>query len=266
MARIIFAWLFVILVYFFINHSLLSQLQGPVLVYPGSDNSAWILHILNLPGFLLRHHWAALLFDMLLTCSCIVCIIIPQQRAATWICVAGIWILYFCYASAAGKYYAQIGYLLAPIPFLALSEKRFDILWNLFRYWVCFLYVSAGVYKIAYGGFGYEGNMSEIVWQSNAEWFIFNPDGWLFSFREYLATHPSLAQWFFRLAVLVDLSLLIGFFTKKADRWLLLLLIGFHCANFMILGISFVEQSLIFAPFLPWHKWAAYYQSNKSDD
>ena len=79
MARLVFSWLFLILVYFFINNSLLSQLQQPPLIYPGSDNSFWLVHILYIPQFLLHHYWAALLFDVLLTCSCIICIIVPQQ-------------------------------------------------------------------------------------------------------------------------------------------------------------------------------------------
>lgn len=264
-ARVVFAWLFIILVYFFINHSLLSQLHNPALVYPGSDNTSWLVHLLSIPELLFRYKPLALGFDILLTCSCIVCIILPHQRIATWICVIGVWILYICYSSAAGKYYAQIGYLLAPLPFLALSPNRFDILWNLLRYWVCFLYVSAGLYKIYYGGFGDGGAMSELLWQTDADWFVFHHDGWLYRLREYMATHPSSAQWLYRVATLADLSLIIGFFTRRFDRWLLLALLCFHTANFILLGISFAEQSLIFAPFLPWHKWAAYYQSIKSD-
>ena len=52
-----------------------------------------------------------------------------------------------------------------------------------------------------------------------------------------------------------------GFFTKKFDKWILLALISFHCANLFLLDISFVEQSLIFAPFLPWKRMAKYVHS-----
>lgn len=266
MARVIFSWLFIILVYFFFNNSLLSQFQQPPLIYPGSDNTFWLMHILNIPQFLLQHHWAALVFDIVLTCSCIVCVVIPHQRLFTWISIAGVWILYIAYCSAAGKHYAQIGYLLAPIPFLALKDQKFDMLWNLFRYWVCFLYVSAGLYKIYYGGFCYSHNMSNILMQDNADWFVFNREGWLYSSIHYLIENPGLSQWFYRLATFFDLLLVIGFFTKRFDKWLLAGLLIFHAGNYFLLHISFVEQSLIFAAFLPWCKWAAYFQINKSDD
>lgn len=266
MARAVFSWLFLILLYFFFNHSLVSQMQQPVLIYPGSDNTFWLFHILNIPQFLMHHYWAALAFDILLTCSCIVCIVIPQQRIFTWITIAGIWILYIVFCSAAGKHYAQIGYLLAPLPFLALGKIKFDLLWNLFRYWVCFLYVYAGLSKIYYGGFGYADNMSHILQQDNAEWFVFNTEGILYNVIHYLSENPAVSQWFYRIAAFFDLLLLIGFFTKRYDKWLLAGLLCFHIGNFFLLHISFVEQSLIFAAFLPWQKWAGPVQLNKSDD
>ena len=261
MARIIFAWLFLILLYFFINHSLLSQLQQPVLIYPDSDNSFWLLHILRIPQYLLRNYWAGLVFDTLLLGSCFFCIVIPRQRLFTWITVIGIWLLYICYCSAAGKHYAQIGYLLAPVPFLALKENKFSLLWDCFRYWVCFLYLSSGIYKIYYGGFAYANNMSHILQQMNADWFIFKKEGVQADTINYLISHPGLAQWFYRLTTLIDLSLIIGFFNKRFDKWLLLGLLSFHAGNFFLLHISFVEQSLIFAPFLPWRNMAKYFNS-----
>ena len=266
MARAVFSWLFVILVYFFFTNSLVSQMQQPVLIYPGSDNSFWLLHILNIPQFFMQHYWAALAFDILLTCSCIVCIILPQQRMFTWITVIGVWILYVAYCSAAGKHFAQIGYLLAPLPFLALRTITFDFCWDIFRYWVCFLYAYAGISKIYYGGFGYSGTMSNILLQDNAEWFVFHKEGMLYSAINSLINNPVLSQWFYRAATFFELIVLVGFFTKRFDKWLLAALISFHVANLLLLHISFVEQSLIFAAFLPWKKWAASIQLNKTDD
>lgn len=266
MARVIFAWTFVVLLYFFANHSLVSQMQQPELIYPGSDNSFWLLHIPGIPQFLLKHYAAGLLFDIGLTCSCLICVFVPQQKWFTWITVIGLWLLYVCYCSAAGKHYAQIGYLLAPIPFLALRPLKFDLLWEGFRYWVCFLYVSAGIYKIYYGGFGFGDNMSHLLWQGNADWFIFNHSGMQYDAIRYGIEHPGASQWLFRLATFADLALLIGFFTKRFDGWLLAGLLLFHAANFFLLHISFVEQSLIFAPFLPWRRWARYFQNSHTDD
>jgi len=266
LASIIFGWLFLILIYFFSTNSLLSQFQSPVLIAPESDNTFWILHILRIPQWLMQHYYVALTFDILLTVSCIICIFVPGQRFFTWTTVAGTWLLYICYCSAAGKHYAQIGYLLTPIPFLAFKQYKFDLLWDGLRYWVCFLYASAGIYKIYYGGFAYPLNMSNILMQMNSEWFLFHKNGLQADSIGYLIDHPGISQWLFRLATLVDLSLIIGFFTKKYDKWLLFGLVTFHLGNFFLLHITFIEQSLIFAPFLPWQRMATYFHSTYSND
>jgi hypothetical protein len=266
MASIVFGWLFLILVYFFSTNSLLSQLQSPVLIAPQSDNTFWVLHIIRIPQWLLQHYWLALGFDILLTVSCIICIFVPDQHAFTRITVGGVWLLYICYCSAAGKHYAQIGYLLTPIPFLASRQYKFDFLWEGLRYWVCFLYASAGMYKLYYGGFTYTYNMSHILQQMNADWFLFHSKGIQADAIRYLIDHPHISQWLYRLACLADLSLIAGFFTKKFDTWLLFGLIIFHLGNFFLLHISFIEQSLIFAPLLPWHRLAKYFQITTSND
>lgn len=254
-ARVIFAWLFLVLVYFFWNNSLLSQFGQPTLKFPESDLSFWAYHASGLHAWLMTNSWAALGFDLLLTTSCLIVVIVPQQRLFTWITVVGVWILYLAYCSVAGKHYAQIGYLIMPVAFLAVKPERFALTWDLIRYWICFLYVSAGVYKIYYGGFAASDNLSPILMQMNADWFYFHPNGSQAAGIRYLIDHPRVAQAFYRLTVLVDLLPVLGFFTRKFDRWILIGLVGFHVANLLLNHISFVEQSLIFAPFLPWERW-----------
>lgn len=256
MAQVIFGWLFLVLIYFFSTNSLLTQLHQPVLISPASDNTFWLLHILRIPQWLLQHREAALAFDIILTTSCIICIFVPDQRIFTYITVIGIWILYVCYCTAAGKHYAQIGFLLVPIPFLVLKTEKFGLVWEGVRYWVCLLYTCAGVYKLYYGGFAYPFNMSHILHQMNAEWLFFKPGGIQSDIIRYFIDHPDISQLFYRLAALIEMSLIIGFFTKRVDRLLLIALFVFHLGNFLLLHIPFVEQSLIFAPFFPWKKWA----------
>ncbi len=265
-ARIVFAWLFLILVYFFSTDTLLSQLERPATIHPGSDNGFWLLHLLHIPQFFMNQPVPALLFDILLTCGCIICFIVPGQRVFTWIVVLLTWLLYVIYSSAAGKQYAQIGYLIPPVAFLAFSPVRFTLLWKAVRYWVCFLYASAGFYKIYYGGFSTPNNMQHILEQMNAEWLLFHTEGLQYRCIRYLLDHPTAAQTLFVMATACDLLLLIGFFTTRYDRYLLGALLLFHSANYFLLHISFVEQSLIFAPFLPWRKLDRSIQTNLPHD
>ncbi|MBP6432689.1 MAG: hypothetical protein KA319_13065 [Ferruginibacter sp.] len=256
MARCIFAWLLIILVYFFCTHSLVHQLQQPALQYPGSDNTFWVVMASGIYQFFVQQKWAAVLFDVVLIASCMLVIIFPQKKYLPILPIAGVWLLYIFFCGTAGKQYAQIGFLITPVAFLAFATNKFNMLWNAVRYWVCFLYVVAGVSKMLYGGFGFAENMSNILMQDNAQSFVFVQKGFWFKISSYFIENPSIAQWLYRLAALFEAACIVGFFTKKYDKWLLIGLVSFHVGNLFLLNISFVEQSLIFAPFLPWHKWA----------
>ena len=265
-ARVVFGWLFIIYVYFFSQHSLISQLQQPVLIYPGSDNSFWLMHLLNIPQFFLNHHGAALALDITVTGSCLVSFILPEKVWMNRITILGTWLFYFVYSSGAGKHYAQIGYLITPVAFWVADPRKFSLLWDAMRYWVVFLYTCAGLYKVYYGGFFYVDDMGHILQQMNAEWLVFHPDGFQSSVIRYLIDHPAGSQWLFRLVVIIDSAVLIGFFTRRFDQWLLIGLISFHIGNYFLMHISFVEQSLIFAALLPWHKIERYFLTTTHHD
>jgi len=266
MARIVFAWLFAVLVFFFFSNSLLSQLQQPASALAAGSDTLSLAHILHVPQYLLYHYRAALAFDILLTCSCIICVIIPQQRLFTWISIAGVWILYMAYCSIPGDQYVQVGYLLAPLPFLALKDRKFDLLWKLFRYGVCLLYVSIGVYKIYYAAAGDINQLVHILLKENAGWFLFTEAAPHLQSTNCLLQAPVFLPWYFRVSIVIDLLPVLGFFTKKFDKWLLTALLLFQLVNLLLLNTPFVGQSLIFAAFLPWHQWAKRLQINNSDD
>ena len=265
-ARIIFAWLFVIYIYFFLNHSLLSQLKSPVLIYPGSDNAYWLIHLLQIPRFIFNHPALALSFDVIITTSCIITIFVPSQKVFTRITILGTWLFYMLYCTAAGKHYAQIGFLIPVVAFWVINAEKFELSWEAVRYWVCFLYASAGMYKIYYGGVFHADNMVNILQQMNADWLLFHTNGFQQHVIMWLMTHKFIAQSFFILAVAIDLAMIVGFFTKRFDRFLLAGLLLFHTGNYFLLHISFIEQSLIFAPFLPWHLIDNYFQSDLPHD
>lgn len=266
MARVIFAWLFAILVFFFFKNSLLSQLQQPAPDLQAGTDTFSLLHILYLPEYLLHHYRAALGFDILLTCSCIICVIIPQQRLFTFISIAGVWILFCAYCSVPGEHYVQTGYLLAPLPFLALKDRKFSLYWNLFRYGVCLLYVSVGVYKIYFAGAGHIDQLAHILLKENAGWLLFTEATPHLQATDCLLQVPEFLPWYFRASIVIDLLLVLGFFTKKFDKWLLAALVLFQLVNLLLLNTSIVGQSLIFAAFLPWQQWAKRLQINNSDD
>ena len=249
MAKIVFGWLFVLLAYFFINNNLVHQWQQPPLIYPEADNVFWLLHILNIPQSIMRSNTASLFFDVAMILSTTLFIIFPRKIIFAIATVVCFWLLHIMYSSSNGHHYHHVGYLIVPLPFIFRNQMRFSLSWQLIRYWLLFIYCSAGVYKLYYGGFFYQPNMVNILKAGSLDLSTIRGTTVL-----YLTDHPALAQILYQAATVLELSFIVGFFTRKLDVWLGVVFLLFHVANYLLLGISFWENAIILAVFLPWHK------------
>src|ERR1700733_532964 len=80
LCRISFILIFISLLYSFFSHTLLSQLKNPVLIFPSTDLTYWVFHILKIPEFITGHSVIALWFDIMLFISCVACLYYPSRR------------------------------------------------------------------------------------------------------------------------------------------------------------------------------------------
>lgn len=247
MARVVFAWLFGILAYLFAKGQLLSQL--PVAETDIQQSPFY---------FLLSNYPVRLGFDVLLTCSCIICAVIPEQKPVTWLCVIGIWVLFLVYlGNAVTVSLIRPASLLVIFPFLSWQHKTFSRFWKWYRYLICILYVCAGISLLIFETNGLAGQLV-----SPARWFVFGHSDAVGLLHSVNGDYPGLYQ----TGIGVSLLAVVGLFTTRFDRWFVLILLVFYLLNLFSTGAGFVEQSLIFAPFLPWQAWAGRLQITSSDD
>jgi hypothetical protein len=248
MARVIFGWLLVILLYMLFHHSLVHQWEQPVLIYPEADNTFWLLHLLNIPQSIMQSASASWIFDILLLMSILLFIIFPDKIIFSFLSVICLWLFHIMYSSANGHHYHHIGYLIIPLAFL-FRERKFILGWEMVRYWILFLFVCSALYKFYYGGFFQSDNMSLILREE-----YFPLDTTRSHITGYLILHPGTAQWLYRAAAFLQLFCIVGFFTKRMDGLILISLLLFNIFNFYLLNFPFWENSLVIAPFVPWHR------------
>src|SRR5687767_11986675 len=101
MARMVFGWLLVIFMYFWWNNALIHQWQNPPLIFPEADNLFWLLHMFYLPQWIMRHEFAAVLFDLVMVGSAVLFFIYPSKNLAAIVCLTCLWIFHVCFSSAA---------------------------------------------------------------------------------------------------------------------------------------------------------------------
>lgn len=250
-----FGLLLIIFIYRYFSNSLLHQLQHPVLIFPGIDNTYWLLHYLDIPHYLTRRNAGAIAFDVILFGLVLACAFRSRQRLFPALLLVFLWTYLIVFNTFSGHHYYQVGFLFIAIPFLSRENKNYAVLYDAVRYLFCFLYFSSGMYKLFRGAIFNPDQMQSILMNDNASSIFHNPTGWHSDLVLYLIEHKHLSQGLFIFATILEISLLIGFFTKKYDGWLLCGLIAFHIGNYMMTGIPFLEQAVIFLVFIPKYYW-----------
>ena len=205
MARVIYGWILIMLIYFYLHNSLVHQWHQPPLILPEADNVYWLLHILYIPQFIYGNELIAYVFDGIMVCSTLMFLIFPRKIMFCAISLICFWLLQIMFGTTAGHHYAHVGYLILPIPFLFRNNERFNLTWQLIRYWILFLFVCAGLYKFYYGGFFHTPNMSSLMRT------YFDEHSLRGQALIYISAHPSLAQVFYKLATILETICLVGF-------------------------------------------------------
>src|SRR5438105_1572223 len=104
--RLVFTFIFISLLYSSISHTLLHQLQYPVLKFPYVDLTYWVMHLLKIPELLTGNLILAWCFDILLFITCVLSLIFPSKR----LFIISFFVLYFIYYlfyNSYGMHYAH---------------------------------------------------------------------------------------------------------------------------------------------------------------
>jgi hypothetical protein len=241
-ARIAFTGVLASLLYSFFAHTLLHQLQSPVLKYPYVDLTYWAFHWLGVPEFITAHYWVAVLFDTLLAGSCVM----AMWKQRFWaLLFAVLYFIYFIVFNTYGAHHTnhKIGMLLIAVPFIVRDIVSFNLLWEGLRYFLLFSYSSSFLWKLFRMSW-WHPDQGLLIMRKN---FLHDVDG----LHTWLLSHPQLVNVFFSAGFLLEGLFIAGFFTKRFDKGLLivsiLLVIGFwlmadaHFFELLILSLTLVN-------------------------
>lgn len=246
--KIIFCYVaifYTLLIFKWSNNMLLYQ-QKPAFIYDTFDIFSWLFLRSEIPQWLLQTKYF-LLFDVfyysapaaLLLCACYRPKLIPVS--AVYILIIN-WIYlqsYFLYPIS--SYTIFIAWLVFPVIFLAGNEKTFALLFEGIRYFFLYFFLSAGLWKIRIGGvFNYE-QLSAILLEQHKEMLTNSTDYWLSHFYQWLIDHTTLSYVLYVIVTLMELSFLIGFFTKRFDNVFILIYFVFLFADYFIMRIPYFE-------------------------
>lgn len=158
--------------------------------------------------------------------------------------VVYIFYLYGLYGNITHFQHPLIGGFWIQVAFWATKDSIFDILWNCVRYYSCWTFGSAGTWKFINGAI-FQNDFGIAAFKSNYAWYLYqNPDTNRAGIYKFFLKHPDLLNYGSIFIFIMEISMLIGFFTKKFDTvlfwvwWFILInLFIFADVNFLPLGI-----------------------------
>ncbi|WP_017259221.1 hypothetical protein [Pedobacter arcticus] len=136
------------------------------------------------------------------------------------------------------------------------TNENFKITWEFLRYYICWLYFSAFLWKIIHLGF-FQAEYGYEAFTDNLSWYIYqNPEDLLTKLYLYLVKHKLILNIGAKVIILLEGAFIIGFFTKKMDHYLVLSLLIIHISTFIFVDVMFFELFILVIPFITLNTWA----------
>lgn len=130
-------------------------------------------------------------------------------------------------------------WIFTPLVFVFRSRQGFIYAAQVLRLIFLVIFFSTAMWKIRAGGFFNPDQMSAILFRQHTALLAYSPESFFASIIRFLIEHKSLAQILYQLATLLEAAMLIGFFTRKYDRWLLLLSLIFIVFDYFLMEINY---------------------------
>jgi hypothetical protein len=152
------------------------------------------------------------------------------------------WVYVQCYTLyPTNSIEGHVAWLLFPMIFFFTNEKTFLLLFHGLRYFFLFIMVSAGLWKFVQGGIFHIDQMSGVLLYQHQELLTNSPGFWQTNLIWYLVQHREISYLLYAAACLVEISFIIGFFTKKYDRYLAIAFFIFLLMDYIVMRIAYFE-------------------------
>jgi len=236
-AKLVFAFVMLVLFIRLISGTLYSQMVAPPLLFKQTE---WLYKLILETGFLkflTGNFMVAGLFDAALLFVPVIFVFTLKRIFA--VLFTGLVVVYnLSFNIVTGHHYhGLVGLIVMSIPFWTKDENRFKLLWDGTRYYLLYIFASAALWKIARGSAFHPEQMVSILKAQQLDMLLQQPGSIRAAIAHFLINHTKLSHALLLANVLLQFSFIAGFFTKRFDDILLMLFILFVSANYFVMGI-----------------------------
>ena len=259
-----FAWLygvcFILSFSWYFYYDLLLCQVNPVFFINRLDITRNILFLTDLQNLLIQQLWLRQLFDVLyFVLPMLLCFaVISGKKGVQLLAVItslfsmmyGVFLASFTYISLD----MFVAWFFIPFIFYPNTEKGFYYVLHTVRLIFIILFFSAGLWKIRGGGIFNTEQMSGILVMQHKQYLAANAGDWFSRFNGFLIEHKVISYVIYLLGTVAELVFVVGFFTRRFDRILMVLFIMFFVSDYFLMRINY-SSWMIFAGLLYFSKF-----------
>ncbi len=236
---------FALLIFKWCNNMLLYQ-QQPIFIYDTFDLFSWVFMQTGIHKWLLQTK-QFLLFDVIYYSAPLTLLAASYIKpklisfAAIYVLLVN-WIYLSCYfLYPISSYTIFVAWLIFPVIFTARKEETFHLLIDGVRYFFLYFFLSAGVWKISNGAVFNPNQLSNILIEQHKEMLTNSPDYWLSHFYQWIINNTTISFCLYLAVTVMELSFVIGFFTNRFDKVLIIIYFIFLLADYLVMRIPYYE-------------------------
>lgn len=254
--RVCTLWILFTLILRWIQSALPLNYYSLKLISVKNDYAYWLFRYTQIDRLILQNSTSATLFTLSLFVSIILLFLFPRL----WLIRFNAFVHYCIFAILNNLYITHhMHYFMLIILFLLallFPFRLFSYTWNAMRFYVCWLYASAFLWKVRFGAFLDWNTGVETVKNNMAKWVYQNPEHFLTDIIHFGIAHPFIFNFGHKLVLIAEGIFLIGFFTKKYDKLLIFSALLIFISTALFSDVFFIEQLfIIILLFLSPHYW-----------
>ena len=243
LTRLVVGYMLFFLLLRFFEHGTSSGLMKPPLFIVQMDITYWAYRLSPIPGLIIYNKIGSIVFDCLLFGSGILSFLFPLKTRLI-IPFSLFVFIYILTLNGFGMHHAHwmTGMMIVLFPFWVKDNNKFYLLWQGVRYYTCFVYAMAFIWKTAIGDSFFNWQQGLGSFKLNLVAYMYhNPDTLLSSFYRWCIREG----WFLNagnlIIMLLEASMILGFFTKKWDGLLFWIPVIIHVATYFFSDVLFLE-------------------------
>ncbi len=240
--RILLSILFIEYLVIFFSGINFTHLSASSLFSIGVDPFFWLVYMAKIPQTILNNTWLAVLCDASIMVAFIVLIYDPLKNKTAVLLFCLLLVFYMTYMGLIGTRNYMTGFFLVLIPLFFRATKNKQIAFEALRYFLLFFYITAAIIKVQQRTVFGLHYFSNILINQLTPYYLEHNFSARTALNIYLIGHPSIARILFLCGTVLEFIPFMGFFTKRFDAQLAILILLFHFTNWFIMDIAPIGQ------------------------